>query len=698
MWACPSVVKELGPVKSKSLLLLLPLALCGFAVAQPVYNLLLQTPVFLVARQNTPMDIWALVFTLSFVLPVVLALPGWLTRRRWPVFSSAWCWMISSVFAALFVAQLIQPGLGANWLLFFGIASVGGIALAWFLLFSRWSVLSNVLAALALIFPIWFLLFSPVLEQIENFAAVPAERENSDQALPDIVFVLLDELPLATLVNETGQVDETLFPGFARLQSISNWYFDTTSVSDGTGAAVPAILTSRYPDENVSGLTVAAQPVNLFTLLRHHYDYNVAEAVTRFCPQALCPRVGPGHYSRIKALLLDMTAVYLHRVVPDRLALSLPGVTNNWSGFFAERQVFFPEGWLEHAGAQTEIDRPGYFRQFTQSIRKTNRPVLNFIHILFPHEPNAYLPGGENYGLEWMRGQYKELWGSVEWGVISGKQRHYLQVQYADLLLNKLLDHLQEQQMLHNSIIVVVADHGISFTLNDTRRALSEVNKAAMLRVPLFIKFPEQIQGRRIDRPAMTIDILPTLLAALGFAGDSLDTDGIDLGSAASEGPRPRLANSHLQRELRELDQSELDIGGLVGENRAQLQLDDPDNAIWGIGPYDTIRGRAMGAVCEPSPASFSVHYDNFKPLPNTDPQDALEAYVVGSFEGDGVSTDSKPFLITNNGLIVASGYTWAWSTSPIFFALVEPKYVRQEEWNPKAWLVEGRQCLGMVR
>jgi hypothetical protein len=471
----------LSPVKNKLHLLLLPLALCGFAVAQPVYHLLLQTPVFLVARQNTPSDVWALVLVLSLVLPVALALPAWLARRRWPVLASLWCWTISSGFAALFVAQLLQQSLGAYWLLFVAIASGTGIAVSWVLLFSRWSALTSVLAALAVLFPLWFLLFSPVLEQVDNFAAVPPDRTNPGQPLPDIVFGILDELPLATLVDDRGQVDELLFPGFARLQSISNWYFDTTSVSDGTGAAVPAILTGRYPDERKSGLTVAEHPINLFTILRHHYSFNVAEAVTRFCPHALCPTVGPGHYSRIKALLLDMAAIYLHRVVPDRWVSSLPGVTNNWSGFFAERQVFFPEGWLKHAGAQTEIDRPGYFNQFTDSIRKGNKPVLNFMHILFPHEPNAYLPSGENYGLAWMRGQVKEHWGNVEWGVISGKQRHYLQVQYADHLLNRLLDHLQNQRMLNESMIVIVADHGISFALNDTRRALSDINKAAML-------------------------------------------------------------------------------------------------------------------------------------------------------------------------------------------------------------------------
>ena len=103
------------------------------------------------------------------------------------------------------------------------------------------------LAALAMIFPIWFLLFSPVLEQVDNFAVVSPERKNPEQPLPDIVFVLLDELPLATLVDREGLVDASLFPGFARLQSMSDWYFNTISVSDSTGTAVPSILTSRYP-------------------------------------------------------------------------------------------------------------------------------------------------------------------------------------------------------------------------------------------------------------------------------------------------------------------------------------------------------------------------------------------------------------------------------------------------------------------
>ncbi len=681
--------------RSKHLLLLLPFALSGFAVAQPIYNLLLNTPVFLLARQNTPVDVWALTAVMSVIGPLVLAFPGWLAWRRWPAFASLWCWVVSSSFAALFVAQLLQKNLGGHWVLFIGLAVGIGYAITWLLLFSRWQILTPVLAVFAAIFPLWFLLFSTVTEPFESFAAVPLDRQASDKPLPDIVFVILDELPLATLLNDKMQIDAALFPGFARLQSMSNWYYNTTSVSDGTVDAVPAILTGQYPGVEATELTVAGQPVNLFTILGELYRQNAAETVTRLCPQQLCPRSGPGMYPRFKALLLDLSAIYLHRVTPERWVTKLPNVTTNWSGFFAERQVFFPDGWFKYAGGQTEIDRPGYFRQFTDSIKKSEKPVLNFMHILFPHEPLAYFPNGENYGLEWLRGLIKQQWGKVEWGVVSGKQRHYLQTQYADKLLNNLFNHLERQGMLDESLIVVVADHGINFALNDRRRGLSGSNQAAMLRVPLFIKFPGQTQAKRITSPAMTIDIVPTLLAALGASSESLKFDGIDLRSPATSDTRPRLANSYLDRKLKVLDEASLDLTQLVIENRTQLNLNGTDGRLWQIGPYDGYRGQAMETICDQSSANIEVDFDGFRELPNTDPEQTVRAFVSGVFSGDAIAQTSKPFLITNSGSIVASGYTWLFNEKWLFFALVEPKYVKQADWTPKVWLVEGNQCLG---
>ena len=174
-------------------LLLLPLALGGFAVAQPVYNLLLNTPVFLLARQNTSVDVWALTAVLSAFGPLALAFPAWLVWTRWPAFSSLWCWLISGGFASLFVAQLIQASLGGHWLLFIGLSATAGLLTSWLLLFSRWQILTPVLAAAATIFPLWFLYFSPVAAQTDSFADAPLSKQPSDRPLPDIIFVVRSE-------------------------------------------------------------------------------------------------------------------------------------------------------------------------------------------------------------------------------------------------------------------------------------------------------------------------------------------------------------------------------------------------------------------------------------------------------------------------------------------------------------------------
>ena len=96
--------------------------------------------------------------------------------------------------------------------------------------------------------------------------------------------------------------------------------------------------------------------------------------------------------------------------------------------------------------------------------------------------------------------------------------------------------------MLESSTLVVLSDHGFSFRLNDRRRALGDNNAAELLRIPMFIKNPAQQTGRRIDEPVMTIDLLPTLLASLGFDTMQVEMDGKDLAGEALPIQRQRYA------------------------------------------------------------------------------------------------------------------------------------------------------------
>jgi hypothetical protein len=649
--------------------LALMFALAGFGIAQPVFEVLAHTPVFLAARQNTVGDIWALTMCLGFVLPTMLAIPACMARDRYPRWSRLYLWFVSSILAGLLIAQLLRLLAGhstMDWLNT-GFGGLGfilivvclAVPLAYLLLYTRWKLLASVTAVIALFFPVQFLLFSPVIDEIrgspQSTLSIPGDIPNP----PDIVFLLLDELPVSTIMDNESGLDAALFPGFDRLRQISDWFVNTTSVADGTTDAVPSILTGLYPRERLSEATIAEQPVNLFTLLRHHYDFNVAETITGLCPQDKCPRPGDRMPSRFKALIGDLTAIYLHKVSPEPWREFLPDVESSWSGFFAEKQVFFPEGWSAHVGAQTLIDRPEYIRRFIASIHRSDRPTLNFLHVLFPHGPMAYLPDGENYGLSYLPGKVENRWEDHQWSRVSARQRYFLQVQLADRLLSDLLDHLEHSSLLDDSLVVVVADHGLSFKPGDAARDLTVNNADSLLRVPLFIKAPGQRTGRRVEAPAMTIDIVPTMLSHLNVGPGVFEFDGLDLNRGNKPVSRPRYASSHNQHKLVLIEETRLSVDQVIAENRADLKLDSESSALWDLGPFDVHRGQPSATVCEPVETAVRYRMAKFKPLPNTDPERLVPAFVNGVVTGKALRDESFPFIITDRDLIVGSGYTW---------------------------------------
>jgi hypothetical protein len=65
-------------------------------------------------------------------------------------------------------------------------------------------------------------------------------------------------------------------------------------------------------------------------------------------------------------------------------------------------------------------------------------------------------------------------------------------------------------------VLVVTADHGVSFRAGQKRRPLSEANRQDIAYVPLFVKEPGQRRRRVVTEAARTTDILPTLADASG--------------------------------------------------------------------------------------------------------------------------------------------------------------------------------------
>ncbi len=116
-----------------------------------------------------------------------------------------------------------------------------------------------------------------------------------------------------------------------------------------------------------------------------------------------------------------------------------------------------------------------------------------------------------------------------------------------DRSFGALLDELDRRGELRHTLVVVISDHGEEFGehggLGHGKTLYREV-----LDVPWIVRLPGQSAGRRIAAPAAHLDVMPTILAALGIPAGA-DLYGVDrLAPEAREGPR----FSHLDYEGRQ--------------------------------------------------------------------------------------------------------------------------------------------------
>ena len=136
---------------------------------------------------------------------------------------------------------------------------------------------------------------------------------------------------------------------------------------------------------------------------------------------------------------------------------------------------------------------------------------------MLPHSPWRFLPSGRQYadalGID---GIADDRWGDDDWLVEQGWQRHLLQVGLVDRLLGQLIDRLERDGLYDRSLVIVTADHGVSFHPGDRRRGVTPTNIGDIANVPLFVKRPGQTDGEIVDRHVRTTDIVPTIADVLG--------------------------------------------------------------------------------------------------------------------------------------------------------------------------------------
>jgi hypothetical protein len=574
-------------------------ALWAFAFVQPLFDLLGGQAQFFVARGNTTADIvlFALVFT--FVPPALLALLVWLAGRIRPALGEG----LQLALVGVLVAAILLPPLGE---------ALGGSAAALApsllagagaaVLYARAAPVRSFLTVLApapLLFLVLFLAVSPVSELVLPSGGAEAIAGARTSRTP-VVMVVFDELPATSLMDARDRVDARRYPAFASLAADSTWYRDATTVAGRTTEAVPALLTGRRPREGDLP-TAADHPGSLFTLLSRSHRLEVVEPITDVCPRDLCSEARPGMARRLRALASDLRVVSAHLLLPGDLRGGLPPIDRDWHGFAGEGRIGSTATANQRKAFINEVfrrlgedDPTARFEQITDAVgRRSTRPPLLFLHTSLPHVPWRFLPDGRRYVAP-VTGLREGEWVGPQWQVDQSFQRHLLQTEYADRLLGRLLARLRATALYDRALLVVTADHGVSFRAGDRRRTPTPTNLHDVSNMPLFVKRPGQRQGRVVGGVVRTIDVLPTIARELGVRLSGVD--GVPAGERGSD-------------PATELDVPDSWEGGTTGTYatflRQRAERRRYERALLGaagydafaIGPHPELIGRRPGAV-----------------------------------------------------------------------------------------------------
>ena len=491
-------------------------ALSAFALAQPLLDILGKNAAFFAVRGSSSTQIVLFALAVTFALPAALLaveVAACLVSR--PLADALHLLLVASLSAVVVLHALTKAealsGVGA-----LVVAAAAGLAAA--ALYWRARVVGSFLTVLALaplLFLALFLFDSPVKDLV--FVHTPEVQAATVQSKTPVVVVVLDELSTTTLMNKSGGIDAGRFPSFAALARDATWYRSASTVFWETVGAVPAILTGSRPKPNALPI-YADYPRNLFTLLGKSYRLRVVETLTHLCPTSLCPDSAASHEvsGAAGSLASDAGVVYLHLLVPDPYAADLPPISDSWGNFGGKAQAK-EEPVRRSASGQIEPCARSVCR-LTDELSSDAEPTLYFLHTALPHWPYFYLPSGRRDDVqERPLGGYKNGHWLATWPALQGKQRYMLQLGYTDRALGLILRRLKETGLYDRALLVVTADHGVSFRGDDQRRRATRTNLDDVAFMPLFVKLPGQRKGRVEDGYARTIDILPTIAKVLGI-------------------------------------------------------------------------------------------------------------------------------------------------------------------------------------
>ncbi len=302
-----------------------------FAVVQPIlHNISGESVPLLISHGLNLVDILIFLFGLAILVPgTILALTFIALFMHKFIYLSCvtfFMFLLTNLFVLICIKSIGMASWGSvNW----QIQLFASIAISIFFLISYYRFPSikkftSLLAISSLVFIFNFIFLSDL-----GYLFDENKQESSLQkSYPPIIMVVLDAIPLASLLNENLEFDSTHFPNFTALAAKSNWYRFLQGTYTNTTKAIPVILTGNL--EVKEAPTHELYPNNILNHLGDYYRIYSEEQMTSLANANARAKQSKSSWN---IFLNDVKIVYLHLFLPPQLALSLPQIDDNWSHF-----------------------------------------------------------------------------------------------------------------------------------------------------------------------------------------------------------------------------------------------------------------------------------------------------------------------------------------------------------------------------
>ena len=666
------------------------LALTGLAITQPVLDVLGSSPETFVFRGVQGGQIVLFALAVALVPAAVLWLGGFATTVlgtgvRVGVHVATVGALVG--IAALVAVRLADLARGGPALVLAVAAGVGAALL--YVRVSQARLFLLYLSPLPLLAVVLFCTSSSVSGLVTGGEAEVVEEVDSTRP---VVMLVLDEFPTAALLDADGGIDADQFPAFAELAEQATWFRNYTTHNAGTVQAVPSLLSGTLPTRGRAPL-YTDWPDNLFTLLGGSYEMAVQESVTQLCPPDVC----------------DDAA----RTVTQRTAIDGEGVTglvedtrevlSQLASLNAEPEIqvdAFTEAVISveapedlDADARDDVtNQPARFTDFLDGLVTAEEPTLHFVHLILPHGPWRFFPDGTEYASPDAdpEGEIGGTWTDA-WPAELTRLRLELQAQYTDALVGQTVDRLQESGLWEDALVVVVADHGGSFLVDQPGRALTSANAHEIMWTPLFIRDPTLTRG--IDETDIeATDLLPTMADLLGIELPY----AVDGASAVSE---PDTSGTKRYQRLQNPFQPEPDAllnidtannyRRLLSDLWPTVDVDDPVGAFYRSYPLGEVYGQDV-ADLDVGPDGGSADLDQLDAV-REGGEGAQPAYLGGQVDLDGIDADDAWVVAAVDGVVAGFSPLFVMlDTDTAFSILADQDVVGGEPHDIDLYVTEG--------